>query len=237
MAGDGDGNGLHDALASFVDSDEGLGELAVRLVQRLRCAEYNGYPLQRAVLVLFNRDGRKVTDEFKEVAHILAVRGLGTDAAEAFRDLERQFDQLVREKVRIPPHAHSAADDAVRVVINHLVDWDQFARENPPSRLLWGKIERFTSSGLPMIHWLVGAEGLRNRSAVLPRKFWTPYFGLLAQGDWFRGAAREYRDRVEWDEPPKSCPDPTDPKTRQAAWDAIPRIEADDPDAWPLKRK
>jgi hypothetical protein len=115
------------------------------------------------------------------------------------------------------------------------VDWDQFARENPPSRLLWGKIERLTSSGLPMIHWLVGPDGLRDQRAVLPRKFWTPYIDLLGQGEWFRGAAREYLDHVEWDEPPTRCPDPTHPRNRQAAWDAIPRIEADDPDAWPVK--
>jgi len=221
--------------------DAGVSQVArPRPVPRLRPpepAEHHGYPLRRTQLVTFNREKVGVTAELKEASRLLGLQGLGIDEDAALRDLERRFDQLVWEKVRIPPHARGAADDTLRVVINHLVDWDQFARENPPSRLLWGKIERLTSSRLPMIHWLVGPDGLRERSAVLPRKFWTPYFGLLAPGDWFRGAAREYFDHVEWDDPPTRCPDPTDPRNRQAVWDAIPCIGADDPDAWPLKRK
>ena len=209
-------------------------------IQRLRSPEpieHHGFPLRRTQLVVLNRQKGCIIAELKEVSRILDLRGMGTDEDAALRDLERRFDQLVREKVRIPPHARRVQDDAVRDVVNHLVDWDQFARENPPSRLLWGKIEKVTPSGLPVIHWLASPEGLRDCSAVLPHKYWTPYFALLHQGDWFRGAARDYIDRVEWDEPPTCSPDPMDPKNRQAAWDAIPRIEANDPDAWPLKRK
>jgi hypothetical protein len=222
-------------------SETGVATVAhPRPVSRLRSpepAEHHGYPLRGTWLVTFNREKAGVTAELREVSQLLGLRGQGTDEEAALRDLERGFEQLVREKVRIPPHARRAADDSLRVFIDHLVDWDRFARENPPSRLLWGKIERVTSSGLPMIHWLVGPEGLRNQRATLPRRFWTPYFGLLVPGDWFQGAAREYPDRVEWDEPPTLCLDPTDPRNQQAAWDAIPRIEANDPEAWPLKQK
>src|SRR5438105_1457077 len=87
------------AVGSSVDTLEGL-----QGVQRLRAEEDNGYPLRRTLLVVFNRVGRQVTAEFKEVAAILEIRGLGADEADAFRDLERQFDLVVRTKVRIPPH-------------------------------------------------------------------------------------------------------------------------------------
>jgi hypothetical protein len=204
-------------------------------VGRLACEEYNGYPLQQVLLVVFNRDGRKVTAEFKEVSDVLAIRGVGADEPEALRDLERQFDELIRTKVRIPPHAREDQDEAVRRVVNHLVDWNQFEQENPLPRLLWGRLLRRQRSGQLRVHWLLGPGELRDRDAMLPRLYATPYFDDLQQGDWFRGVVREYPGRVEWLEPPARCPDPTDPAARTAAWEAIPRVMADQLDVWPLK--
>jgi hypothetical protein len=204
-------------------------------VQRLSSEEYNGYPLQRVLLVVFNREGRKVTAEFKEVADILAIRGIGADESAALRDLERQFDEIVRTKVRIPPHAREGRDEGVRRVVNHLVDWQRFEQENPRPRLLWGRLLRRPRSGGVRVHWLLGPGELRDRDAALPRRYATPYFDTLQPGDWFRGVVREYPDRVEWVEPPTRCPDPTDPAARKAAWEAIPRVVADEPDVWPLK--
>jgi hypothetical protein len=208
-----------------------------QLVGRLSCAEHNGYPLQQALLVVFNREGRQVSAEFKEVADILAIRGVGTDESEALRDLERQFDEVVRTKARIPPHARADQDEPIRRVVNYLVDWTQFEQENPLPRLLWGRLLHRKCSGHVRVHWLLGPGGLRGRDALLPRPYATPYFDVLQPGDWFRGVAKEYPGRVEWVEPPARCPDPTDPATGQAAWEAIPRVVVDQPDVWPLKER
>jgi hypothetical protein len=218
--------------------DRGVAQVARPLpVQRLRSPEHHGYPLRRTQRVIFNREKGHVTAELKEVSRMLDLRGIGADEDLAFRDLERQFDRLVHEKVRIPPHAREERDEPARLIVNHLVDWEQFSWENPAPRLLWGQIGRPTSSGLPMIYWLIGPNGVRKQSTVLPRKLWTPYFSLLEQGAWFRAVVLEYPDRVEWIEPPSSSPDPTDPSVRKAAWEAIPHVYADTPDVWPLKDK
>jgi len=209
-----------------------------RLVQRLHApppAEHHGYPLRRPQLVIFNREKAGVTAELTELARLAGLRGLGTDEDAALRDLERQFDQLVREKVRIPPHARRPEDDRLRLVIDYLIDWKEFDRENPTPHLLWGQIVSQSASGRPRIHWLVGPDGMREQTGVLPRKLVSPYFLQLTDGDWFRAVVLEYPGHVEWVEPPARSPDPTDPEVRQAAWDAIPRIVADKPDVWPLK--
>jgi hypothetical protein len=207
-------------------------------VQRLRSpelAEHHGYPLRRIQLVTFNREKAVVTAELREVSRLLDLRGLGIDEDAALRDLERRFDQLVQEKVRIPPHARRPEDDRIRLVINHLIDWNEFDRENPAPHLLWGRIVSQCASARPRVHWLVGPDGVREQTGVLPLKLVSPYFLQLNGGDWFRAVVLDYPERVEWIEPPTRSPDPTDPAVRKAAWEAIPRIVANKPDVWPLK--
>jgi hypothetical protein len=209
-----------------------------RPVKRLHApepAEHHGYPLRRTQLVIFNREKAGVVAELTELSRLLGLRGLGTDEDAALRDLERQFDQLVREKVRIPPHARRPEDDRLRLIVDHLVDWKEFIRDNPTPHLLWGQIVSHGASGRPKVHWLVGPDGVREQTGVLPLKLVSPYFLQLNDGDWFRAVVLEYPERLEWVEPPTRSPDPTDPEVRQAAWEAIPRIVADEPDAWPLK--
>ncbi len=216
--------------------NRGIAQVARPLpIQRLRSPEHHGYPLRRTQLVVFNREKGRVTAELREVSRSLDLRGIGADEALALRDLERQFDWLVREKVRIPLHARQARDEMVRLIVDHLVDWEQFERENPTPRLLWGRITRHGHSLRPTVHWLRGPGGLQEQTGPLPWRLRTSYFLLLKEGDWFRAVVLEYPDRIEWLEPPTRCPDPTDPATRQAAWDSIPRLVADRPDVWPLK--
>jgi hypothetical protein len=209
-----------------------------RPVERLRSpepAEHHGYPLRRTQLVTFNREKAGVTAELRELSHLLDVMGLGTDEDAALRDLERRFDQLVSEKVRIPPHARRPEDDRLRRVIDHLIDWKEFERENPTPHLLWGRIVSRCASARPRVYWLVGPDGVREQTGVLPFKLVSPYFLQLNDGDWFRAVVLEYPGRVEWVEPPTRSSDPTDLEVRRAAWEAIPRIVADKPNVWPLK--
>jgi hypothetical protein len=239
MASDDNVRSLLDTPAHFCDSGEAgnrtrFSSVQPQRVQRLPCRENNGYPLRRTLLVVFNRDRHTVTAEFKEVTDILQIRGGGSDKTEALRDLERQFDRVVREKVRIPPHARDDRDELVRRVVNYLVDWEQFERENPAPRLLVGQVMK-SGPLRPKVRWLYGPEGVQNTTAPLPREYASVYLSNLKPGDWFQAVVLEYPDRVEWLEPPTRCPDPTNAENRRAAWDRIPRIELEDPDAWPLK--
>jgi hypothetical protein len=208
-----------------------------RRVRRLRSSENAGYPLKRTLLVMFNREQGHVTADLREIASIFPIQGIGADEDSAFSDLERRFDQLVREKVRIPPHAKRAQEHLIRTVVNHLVDWEQFERENPAPRLLVGRVIGATPIGPLTIHWLFGPQGIQNKTTPLSYHYQNAYFGVLQKSDWFQGVVLEFPVGVHWLEPPAKCPDPTDPANRQAAWDAIPRVEARDPDTWPLKAK
>src|SRR5262249_3380901 len=152
--------------------DKGIAQ-TVRPVplQRMRSVEHSGYPLKRTLLVTFNRDRGRVLAELKEVSRTLGIQGVGYDEESALQDLERQFDQLVREKVRIPPHARNERNEPILNIVNYLVDWKKFDRENPTPHLLWGRIVRRGASGRPTIHWLVGPDDLREKTAILPWRF------------------------------------------------------------------
>jgi hypothetical protein len=228
-------NDRHDGGASFVDSTEELKGRTVRPVERLRSEEYHGYPLRRAVLVVFNRDGRKVTAELKEVAGILKIRGVGMDEESALRDLEVQFEKLVREKVRVPPHVREKKDLPLVLVINCLVDWKRFDRENPLPTPLWGQVLKHRNGHSPRIRWLLGPNKIRKQTTPLPASHTHPFILELPEGQWFKGVVKEYPDRIEWVEPPYRVPDPTDPEERRRAWEAIPTIYADQPGVWPVK--
>jgi hypothetical protein len=208
-----------------------------RRVHRLRSSENTGYPLRRTLLVTFKREKGHVTADLREIASILSIQGIGPDEDSAFRDLERRFDELVREKVRVPPHVKRPQDELIRTVVNHLVDWEQFQRQNPTPRLLFGRVIDATPFGPAKIQWLLGPQGIQNETAPLPWQYRNAYFSALHAGDWFRGVVLEFPEGVHWIEPPAKSPDPTDPANRKAAWDAIPRFEANEPDAWPVKAK
>jgi hypothetical protein len=264
MASDASVGELLDTAAFFLDSAEELEGLAARpgvdsalmdrvrmrldrhgashsvrpvRVDRLRSVEHNGYPLRRAQLVVFNRRGRHVTASLSEVARILGIKGVGTDEVSALQDLESQFDRLVRAKVRVPPHARKDRDEPVRAVVNHLVDWDRFASENPLPRPLWGQVVKKPLVGRMTIRWLLGPGGVRRETAPLPGRYSHARITEVSKGKWFRAVVKEYPDRIEWVEPPHQVPDPEDPVERKKAWSAIPVAVADDPDVWPLKDK
>ena len=194
------------------------------------------YPLRRTQLVSFNHErGGKVVAELKEVSKVLGIRGVGVDQDTALRDLERQFEQLVVAKVRIPPHERLQKDDHIRSVVNHLVDWEQYDRENPLPSVLLGQVVKHTPFGPTTVRWVRGPGGIRDQVAAVPQLFMTPYLLDIPAKAWFRGVAKIYPDNVEWIEPPQRIPNPDDKSARKRAWDAIPKVVADDPAAWPTK--
>jgi hypothetical protein len=246
------------AASFFVDSPEPLGEVAGRTdeltelwqriglrgehpfaralrVNHLRAPEHNGYPLRRTQLVVFNRRKGQVTASFSEVAGTLKIMGIGTDEATALSDLERQFDYLVRDKVRIPPHARKERDDPIRLIVNHLVDWVRFEQESPLPRALWGQIVKRPLFGRPTVRWLLGPGGIRKETTSLTGGYNHPRLTTIPKGKWFRAVVKEYPDRIEWVEPPYQVPDPEDEAERRKAWAAIPAVLTTEEGVWPQK--
>jgi hypothetical protein len=209
--------------------------VGTREINRLRSAENNGYPLRRTLLVVFNREPGRVTAEFREISHIRLLRGTGLDEDSALRDLEARFDRLVRERIRLPPHARRDEDLPLVLLVNHLVNWEQFERENPLPRLLWGHVMKSTASGRSRIHWLLGPGGIRKQTTELPPPYSHAALAALPAGSWFRGVVKEFADHVEWIEPPSEVPNPEDPQEQRKAWEAIPTSYADQAGVWPLK--
>ncbi len=60
-----------------------------------------------------------------------------------------------------------------------------------------------------------------------------PALRTMQVGEWFLGSARRYSNRLVWTTAPEVVPDPRDEKARRAAWDRIPVVIINDPDAWP----
>lgn len=207
-----------------------------RSIERFGSRDHAGYPLRQPQLVMLNRDREGVVAELREVSKDLGIRGIGIDEEAAIRDLERLFERLVVEKVRIPPHARRPEDDRIRLVVNHLVDWEQYERENPAPRLVLGRVVGKAGTPSPIVRWFLGPQGERNQTTRLPRGLTSSYFVRLHEGDWFRAVILDYPDRVEWVEPPACCPDPTDPREREKAWQNIPVVPAEEVDVWPLKQ-
>jgi hypothetical protein len=208
-----------------------------RAIQRLGSVHHGGYPLLRTHLVTFNLEPNRVVAELREVSDVLGIRGEGADEDSALRHLARQFERLVEQKVRIPAHAQRPEDKLVVAVINHLVDWDRFRRENPLTRPLWGKVLEHLPRNRVRVQWLLGPAGVRDETTVLSDPYLREAYPQLRQiptGKWFRAAVKEYPDRVEWVELPYPGPDPHDPDARRQDWAAIPTILADRPDVWPL---
>jgi hypothetical protein len=206
-----------------------------RLIQRMGSAEHRGYPLRRTQLVTFNREREGVTAQLREVGDVLKIQGLAIEDNHALRDLERQFERLVQTKVRIPPHAQIPGDRPIVDIVNHLVDWEQFERENPPERPLWGKVLRQERGLRVQVRWLVGPGGIKGQTSYLSGPYLHPTFRHLRPGQWFKASIKEYPEQVEWIEPPYEVPDPENQTAREAAWEGIPTIEASQPNAWPLE--
>jgi hypothetical protein len=234
-----EGLGFDDAslrkLREYMELRGGLSTIAhPRPVHRLRSAQHDGYPLSRTFHIFFTFAEDGVSAELREVSSILGIRGKGREVEEALRDLEEQFDRLVRTKVRVPPHVQSADDARLVAVVNHLIDWDRFREENPPTRPLWGRVEGKEHRGLLPVFWLAGPRDIRERKGVVSGLYLHPRLRELPEGTWFKAAVREYPNRIVWDEPPYKVPDPNDPVERRRAWEAIPVVHADEPDVWPL---
>ena len=119
--------------------------------------------------------------------------------------------------------------------MGELVDWERYERENPLVQPMWGQIREKRADGSLWIHWIIGPDSARDVEALLPARHVPLPLGGMEEGRWFYGTAKCYPDRIEWIDDPSDVPDPEDPVARQALWDSLPRIPADEPGCWPMK--
>jgi hypothetical protein len=204
-------------------------------VNRILSPSHDGYPLRRTYLVTVNREPGGVVAEIREVSPIIALRGRGAELSLALDDLFRCFDRLVRENHFIPPHVRKPQNERIDAILNHMVDWEQFERENPMSQGLWGQVVSHLPRGRVKVRWLNGPDGIANRSTVLSGRWAHPALQQLKEGQWFHATVKQYVDRLEWVEEPYLVPDPYDQRAREEVWQAIPTVRADQPGAWPVQ--
>lgn len=195
------------------------------------------YPLRGCVSVLLKGDGEQVEARIRELDSIVSLRGRGKDVLAAMRDLFWQFHLVVEEYWWVPPHDRIESNERVRRVLAHLIDWDRYASENPVEQPLWGRIDANRPDGGLQVRWFLGPDSDRGEyDALLAASDLHPALRSMRAGEWFLGGVRRYLDRLEWTAAPEVVPDPRDKDGRRAAWDRVPAVVMDDPDAWPARQ-
>ena len=100
---------------------------------------------------------------------------------------------------------------------------------------MWGQVRERRADGSLGIHWVIGPDQARDAEAYCPLATFPSLLAEVEVGRWFYGTARCYPDHIEWIDEPVDVPDPNDPEARQALWDSLPRITADEPGCGPMK--
>jgi hypothetical protein len=163
------------------------------------------------------------------------LEGRGSSLGSAMEDFGRRFDLLIQQNRAVPPHARTPENQRIARILGELVDWDRYERDNPLVQPMWGQIRERQADGSLRIHWIIGPDRAHDSEAPLPARHVPTSLSEMEVGRWFYGTARCHPDRIEWIEEPLDVPDPEDPVARQALWDSLPRIPADEPGCWPLK--
>jgi hypothetical protein len=194
------------------------------------------YPLRHpiSVNIAAGPAGLSIEPTGGDLRGLLAGHGPTLEAAE--EDFGRCFDRLVQENRAIPPHARTDENERIAGILDDLVDWERYRRDNPLIQPMWGQVRERRADGSLRIHWIIGPRGARDREEDLPVRDVHPSLAAIPVGRWFEGAAKSYLDRIEWIEHAEEVPDPKDPEARRALWESLAKVPADEPDCWPLKR-
>jgi len=151
-------------------------------------------------------------------------------------DLGRRFDRLVQHNRAVPPHAMTAENMRVVQVLDRLVDWEKYEKENPLNPADVGQVLSKRVDGALRIHWNIGPNG-GSRCGSLPTSRDVPSaLDEIDVGHWFYGTAKCYPGRIEWVDPPLDAPDPEDPVARAQLWDQLDVEFADEPGCWPARK-
>jgi hypothetical protein len=223
-------------LLHYAGSPRLGGSAQFRLLDRIPVPGHTSYPLRRRFLATIIREWPSVRISLSGMLPSQLPSGTGPDLETALNRLGRHLHSLVLEHRNNPPHVRGPESSRIQQILNHLVDWEQYERENPVIQPLWGRIESRTPVGLS-IFWSVGPHGLQDKIGTIADKDVPASLSPIGVGQWFYGAAKCYPNRIEWVEEPHVVPDPTDLEARRALWESLPRVPADEPGCWPLKKK
>ena len=204
-------------------------------LDRITAPNGTSYPLRQPVTVRVRCLRGQFVARIERIPPRKWVQGVGNSRETALADLGRSFDEAVSQNCRVPPHARTAANDRIATILDDLIDWQQYERENPLTQPFWGRIVAHLPDGGVRVRWLIGPEGCDDKTTVLSTDRTHPTLRRFKIGQWFHASVREFPDRVEWLEEPEEVSDPNDMEARRRAWEAIPVVLADQPDCWPLK--
>ncbi len=194
------------------------------------------YPLRRPVSlsVVSGSTGISIKPQGSDLQGLLA--GCGPTLEAARDDFGRRFDRLIQENRAIPPHARTPDNERIVRILDDLVDWERYEQENPLTQPMWGQVRERRADGSLRIYWVIGSSGVEDREAILRSEDVHPSLAAIPISGWFYGSARCYPDHVSWIEPPDDAPDPEDRAARLELWESLPKVPADEPDCWPLRR-
>jgi hypothetical protein len=167
-----------------------------------------------------------------ELRDLLFGRGPTLEAARD--DFGRRFDRLIQENRAIPPHDRTPENERIARILDDLVDWELYRRENPLNQPMWGQVRERLADGSLRIHWVIGPNEASDDEGILQSQDVHPSLTEIPVGRWFYGTARCYPDHVTWVDPPEDAPDPEDRAARLEVWESLPIEYADEPGCWPV---
>jgi hypothetical protein len=193
------------------------------------------YPLNAPIRYEVRSEGRFVTVRLICPDLDDEVIGRGPNLHSATDDLGRRFDRLVQRNRAIPPHAMTPENQRMARILDRLVDWQRYERDNPLVQPMWGQIRNRHEDGSLVVHWVTGPGEAQDQEATLRGWFVPPSLAEMELGAWFYGTAKCYPDCIDWIDEPHIVPDPHDEEANRRLWESLPRVPADQPGCWPLK--
>jgi hypothetical protein len=116
------------------------GNAQIIRLERIPVPGHTSYPLRRRFLATIIREGPSVRISLSGVGPTILPSGSGPDLETAWNHLGRHLHSMALEHRNIPPHVRGPESGRIQKILNHLVDWEQYERENPVIQPLWGRI-------------------------------------------------------------------------------------------------
>lgn len=179
------------------------------------------------VKTIYDKDIYKAS--FGSPLETLVEIGTGKTKEEALDNLKLNFNQFIENNWWVLPHERTETQKNNASLINKLVDWEQYRKDNPVEEFVLGKIIEIKEK-TAKVHWHVGHGENWQFDEYLPIKDLESLGAELKEGTLFGGTLKVYEDRVEWIESPYYI------KEREFNWDDIPPAETTG-ESWPKKKE
>jgi hypothetical protein len=207
-----------------------------RLIQSIVVPGQSPYPLRHPISLRIVENRAGVMIRSPDLGLDKDLVGRGRDWESALDDFAGRFDLLVQRNWFVPPHVMTEKQQRIASILDRLVDWKRYEEENPLVQPMWGRIRARRADGSLRIRWVIGPHEDSDKETLLPQRDVPSSLGEMEVGQWFYGTAKCYLDHVEWVEEPEVVPDPHDLEARRAVWESLPKVRADQPGCWPMKK-